>query len=215
MRKIKLRYSQPVAAGKEQDRQAAAGREKARCLQLAFHIRCSLIQVFSVGLILLMLALLVFLFAGRAHQDQALVAGFRLYTVVSGSMAPAVPAGSLIVVQPVDTAHLATDDIILFQNPQKNRLPTLHRIVAIDHSNETLITTRGDANRVNDPGAVTAAMIQGKLSLHIPLLGKVIQFAQTRRGLVFLVFLPAILIILLELAEVFRIIRLRRKNSCR
>ena len=79
----------------------------------------------------------------------------QLLTVVSGSMRPTLPLGSLVVVVPRDAAAVRVGDVITFSPPGENRTVT-HRVVDVQGSGTELrVHTRGDANPVADPWTLT------------------------------------------------------------
>jgi signal peptidase I len=75
----------------------------------------------------------------------------ELEPVLSGSMRPTFQPGDLVAAWRVPLASLHTGEIIMFSPPGQTKRE-MHRIVTIKHSHgQTLITTKGDANRVKDP----------------------------------------------------------------
>lgn len=91
--------------------------------------------------------------------------GFGMATVLSGSMEPALSVGDLLIVQAQDSYEVG--DMVVYQN---GRMPVVHRIVDIT---DGTVTTRGDANNVNDQ-SFSAAFVKGKVIYAIPFLGRVI-----------------------------------------
>jgi signal peptidase I len=84
------------------------------------------------------------------------LAGIQMQTVTSGSMEPAIHPGDIALTQPVPIASLRVGDVIAFYPPGDPK-PRIHRIASLvlDTHGATLVTTRGDANSVDDPwGAV-------------------------------------------------------------
>lgn len=76
--------------------------------------------------------------------------------VLSGSMRPGIQPGDIVVTQRVPVTDLHVRDVIVFHSPNEGDRQTVHRIVKLKvKDGTTVITTRGDANTVNDP-AVTA-----------------------------------------------------------
>jgi signal peptidase len=65
-------------------------------------------------------------------------------------MQPAFSAGDLVIARPVPVASLVVGDVIVFVPPGHNQA-VAHRIAAI---NAGSITSRGDANPVDDPWQV-------------------------------------------------------------
>ena len=108
--------------------------------------------------------------------------GGAVYNVVSPSMAPEIPVGSLIVDQPVDPGDLQEEDIIAYY---RDNVVITHRIT----SNNTLegkITTKGDANEQEDIFEVTYNQVIGKVTWHAPLLGGIAQVLTSTAGKVYL-----------------------------
>jgi len=93
-------------------------------------------------------------------------------TVLSGSMRPTFSPGDVAVTQAVPVGTLRVGDAISFYPPGQTT-PVLHRIASIETTRDgVVITTRGDANTVNDQWRVT---LQGttayRLVAVVPLLG--------------------------------------------
>ena len=80
------------------------------------------------------------------------VANLHFQTVTSGSMRPTVSPGDLAVTQAVPVSSLKVGDVIVFFPPVDSTEPVMHRIVSLGNG---VITTRGDANNVDDPWQVT------------------------------------------------------------
>lgn len=112
------------------------------------------------------------LLAGAIALVPAL-AGARALTVLSASMDPALPAGSVAVVRPVAPASIRPGDIITFVDRDAAGQPTVtHRVVAVhDTPAGPAFTTRGDANGAADPGRTPAADVRGALWYHLPWVG--------------------------------------------
>ncbi len=94
-------------------------------------------------------------------------------TVLTGSMAPGLPPGTLIVVQPVDVDDLAVGDVITYQIRSGDPAVITHRIIAINASTtgERTFETKGDNNSDADPDPVGAIQVQGKVWYSVPLVG--------------------------------------------
>lgn len=83
------------------------------------------------------------------------VAHMHFQTVVSGSMRPTFSPGDVAVTQAVPIGSLRVGDAIAFYPPGQT-LPILHRITSLKTTATGLeITTRGDANPINDPWLAT------------------------------------------------------------
>ena len=104
--------------------------------------------------------------------------GLSVYHVESGSMAPAIPAGSLIYVKKVEPETIISDDIITFVLEGST---ITHRVVE-NHFVEGELVTMGDANEQEDIYLVPYANVVGKVSSHIPELGKLLVVYSTGLG---------------------------------
>lgn len=145
------------------------------------------------------LVVLVVLFA-------ILLVGVRLFdiqvfSVISGSMEPEYPVGSLIYVKEVDPSELEVDDVITYVLP--NNTPSTHRIVRIDEENQ-LIYTKGDANDHEDSAPVHFKNLIGKPIFTIPLLGYIAHYIQHPPGMYVAIALAAILLILVFLPDLLK-----------
>lgn len=97
------------------------------------------------------------------------ILGFSAAVVMGGSMTPAMPMGSLILIEPTAPAAVSVGDVITFMLP--DRLIT-HRVVAIEHDDMGLrLMTKGDANDAPDPIAVRAGGSIGAVRVAVPIAG--------------------------------------------
>jgi len=126
--------------------------------------------------------------------------GWQVDTVLSGSMEPAIPTGSILVSRTVPSDEIQVGDIITFSGSGRDRFIT-HRVTRIDRTNGLVYTTKGDANNVEDPFTVPAEHVVGKELVHIPFLGFLLSFVKTPFGMILTLVIPGLLIIGLELRE--------------
>jgi signal peptidase len=143
---------------------------------------------------ILMLVALLILFAPRL--------GWRVDTVLSGSMVPALKVGGAVVIEPVDPDKVQIGDIITYGSPKDGSLIT-HRVVQIERHSPLYFRTKGDANEDADPFLVPHQNVVGKVRLHIPLLGHVAHFVKTPLGLILLLGIPGFVIIAQEMKNVW------------
>lgn len=118
-------------------------------------------------------------------KDLPKVFGFAQAIVVSGSMQPVIQVGDLLIIK--EQREYRVDDIITYRS--NNSLIT-HRVIGIDGSK---ILTKGDSNNVADE-PIQASIVEGRVVLRVPRLGKLILFLKTPFGVLLLV-LAAILIL--------------------
>jgi len=133
-----------------------------------------------------------------------LLAGVRLigytpYVVLSGSMEPAYPTGSLIYVRKTAPEAVQVGDPITFVMP--GGMTATHRVVEIDAVNKTF-TTKGDANDTADGSPVPFENLIGKPALCLPYLGYVSAFLSRPPGMYLGWTSLAVVLILMFLPEI-------------
>lgn len=128
-----------------------------------------------LGTALSALALGVVLLVAAAAIIVPRVAGATTYTVLTGSMEPAYPPGTLIVVRPVPPREIQVGDVITFQLESGKPDVATHRVVekGFRHDGEVQFITKGDANAVADQTPVREVQIRGRLWYAIPHLGRI------------------------------------------
>ncbi len=95
--------------------------------------------------------------------------GYEIYEVVSGSMEPEIPVGSVIYVGAVEPQAVEAGDIIAFV---QNGSVITHRVEENRYV-EGEFVTKGDANSKEDMEPVKYGSLQGKVVYHVPMLGTV------------------------------------------
>lgn len=94
-------------------------------------------------------------------------------TVLTSSMTPTYPPGTLIVVKPIDPADIRIGMPITYQLESGKDVVVTHRVTSIttgsDGSKE--FTTKGDANAVPDEKPVQPVQVRGEVWYSIPYLG--------------------------------------------
>ncbi len=95
--------------------------------------------------------------------------GPRLYVVTSGSMTPAIPVGSMILVSRADFSDIREGHIITYHLNGSPAVVT-HRVVSVDEQGRDLCT-KGDANEHRDPISVSQDQVIGVVRVIVPYLG--------------------------------------------
>lgn len=138
--------------------------------------------------------------------------GVHLFSISSGSMSPMIPVASVVVVKPVAAADIGVGDVITFNTSSIEEKAVTHRVVeVIDEDGSLSFRTAGDANGSPDGTTVSANNVIGKVWFHVPYLGYLSSFVQTKLGFIWVVIVPSFCIILLEIRSVIREIRLSKK----
>lgn len=96
--------------------------------------------------------------------------GYDIYTVISGSMEPAIPVGSLVYVKEAEPETIREDDVIAFYGTGASDAVITHRVVSNSVVTGEFIT-KGDANQSNDMNPIPYDNFIGKVQLTVPAAG--------------------------------------------
>ncbi len=101
------------------------------------------------------------------------ITGSTALTVLTSSMEPGLPPGSLVVVKPTDPADVRIGSIITFQWESGNPTLVTHRVVGViaESDGDLAFTTKGDNNDQPDPNPVSLEQFRGVVWYSLPLLG--------------------------------------------
>ena len=127
---------------------------------------------------------------------------YKLFTVQSGSMEPAIHTGSLIFVKPM--AGYDVGDVVTRKTTDP-KVTVTHRIISKEEKDgQATFRTQGDANNAPDMETVRQSDIIGQEIFTIPYLGYPVSYAKTSQGLILLVVIPAVIIIYDETQKIKR-----------
>lgn len=107
--------------------------------------------------------------------------GYQAYSVISGSMEPAIPTGSLVYVHETAPEDMKEDDVIAFYGAKDSNAIITHRVV----ENKIVMgefVTKGDANKTEDMNPVPYSNFIGKVVCTIPRLGIIAQILTSTVG---------------------------------
>lgn len=107
----------------------------------------------------------------------------RAMAIRSGSMAPAIGTGSLVVVMPHDPADLRVGDVVSVALSGGTVLT--HRIdEVVQQDDRRMFRLRGDANPAPDPALVTQDELVGRVEIAVPFLGFLLALMSMPSGVV-------------------------------
>ena len=95
--------------------------------------------------------------------------GLQVYSVLSGSMEPDYPVGSLIYVREVDYTTLKPEDVITYRLDEKTL--STHRIIRVETEGGYRFYMKGDANEDWDSGYRTQEDIVGTTDIKLAYAG--------------------------------------------
>jgi signal peptidase I len=140
-----------------------------------------------------------FLAAGAAST----LLGFRILAVFSGSMAPAIETGDVVVDERIGPLDANVGDIVTFRDPHGSRLIT-HRVRRVRWEGEWIkFTTKGDINNNVESWKVPADGSIGRVRFRLPRVGYAAAWVGSPIGRILLVVIPALLLAAFELRRIW------------
>jgi signal peptidase len=149
----------------------------------------------------LLLALILLVLFGVVLGKLLPLAGAETLVVGGGSMAPAIPVGSAVVVSPVDPRVLAPGDVVSLRAGPDRAIFT-HRIIRVVEGDAgPLFETKGDANAEADPTLVPPDAVIGRVAWTAPYAGYLITLLSMPLGVAFVIGLAFVLLAIAWLLE--------------
>lgn len=143
---------------------------------------------------------------------------FRVFYVESGSMEPAIPTGSMVVVKSADS--YSEGQVITVKVPTSPDVTVTHRVqekIVNEETGVVMYRLKGDANEEPDRDLINQNRVVGQVLFHLPYLGKLIAFSQSQLGFVLLIIMPATILAYNEVmtikAEIQRLLTKKRQKS--
>jgi len=132
----------------------------------------------STGLLLLVAGLAVVLIVVPKAT------GSTPLTVLTQSMDPTLPPGTLLVVRPTPVEDIRIGDVVTYQITSGQPAVISHRVVSVASSSDgsRTFTLKGDNNALADPAPVTAAQVRGVVWYSLPDVGLVNQLVNGSRS---------------------------------
>lgn len=126
-----------------------------------------------VGSALSFLALVLAVLAAAVLIIVPMATGSQTYSVLTSSMRPHLPPGTLLVSKPVPFQDLQVGDVITYQLESGQADVITHRIMSTsaDQEGNPLLITQGDNNALPDDAPVREIQVRGKLFYAVPYAG--------------------------------------------
>jgi signal peptidase len=106
------------------------------------------------------------------------VFGYHTLTMLTGSMAPLIEPGDVVVTTPVPTGEVGVGDIITYHIPVEDQRVETHRVTELSTNADgtIVVQTKGDANNGVDPWLATInAPTVDRHVLTVPYVGQIIR----------------------------------------
>jgi len=97
---------------------------------------------------------------------------YNTFVVLTPSMEPGIPVGSVVVVVPAKPQTIQVGDVVTTAEPVPPHLSVTHRVSSIEQGDGGLLfRTKGDANSLPDPWALHSSDLAGKVVAVLPVVG--------------------------------------------
>jgi signal peptidase len=132
--------------------------------------------------------------------------GGNSFTVMSGSMTPAIRTGDVVVVQRVPARDARVGDVITFRDPEGSHRLITHRVrrLRIAANGTVSFVTKGDNANAVQRWSVTGDGSIGLARVRIPFLGYALWGTRQPLGRLVLVIIPALLLAASEVRRLWR-----------
>jgi signal peptidase I len=135
--------------------------------------------------------------------------GYRVLNVLSGSMGPTIPTGSVVWDGVIDPLDARVGDVVTFTDPEDHQRLLTHRLRSIRVRGGTAhMVTQGDANNTVERWSVPVSGEIGRVAFHVPKLAYARVWISSHAGNMAL----AIVVVALILGALVEIWRPRRKG---
>lgn len=152
-------------------------------------------RTIKIGLTVFLFGALPLVIFTLITSKTGVIMGVRSFTVLSGSMEPTLPVGSIIY-----TLRQRSYDLGDVISVNMGGTTLTHRITqTIQKNGQVYYQLKGDANKNADAKLVEDFEVVGKQVVAIPFVGRAAAFLRTPIGFVSLVVLPALLLVGFEL----------------
>ena len=172
------------------------------------------INMLLTGLTILAALLCLYVAIQVLSQGYVNFGGYSLFRVVTGSMEPTLPVGSLLLTEQTEMQSVQVDDIICFRAQESaifGKMMT-HRVVGVHTGADgaLLFETKGDANLAQDGYLVTQTNYVGKVIWHTGagnVLSSIFSFFTNKVGFLACIVFPCFLLAGLILRDCVQNIR--------
>lgn len=139
------------------------------------------------------------------------ILGYKVMTVLSGSMEPLLKPGDIVVAKQIDPEKVKVNDVITYRNNQQTLVT--HRIIElVTNDGEVFFQTKGDANNVEDEGLISSEQLVGLLFFHIPKAGYIANFLNSQIGFILLVTVSLLIFTIGIVRKIFTVNRQEKRD---
>jgi signal peptidase len=133
------------------------------------------------------------------------VLGGRSFTVMSGSMEPAIHTGDVVVDETIAPRDARIGDVVTFPDPHRGGKLVTHRLRSLRRAGASMsAVTKGDANNTVERWRVPANGTIGRVVYRVPQLGYAMSYVRTPYGRIVLIGIAIAVIAAIALARIWR-----------
>jgi signal peptidase len=133
------------------------------------------------------------------------LAGYRSFTVRSGSMSPAIDTGDVVVTKPITPLAARVGDVVTFVDPEGTGRLFSHRVQSVRAvGGDVAFVTPGDANTSTERWRVPADGSVGRVAYRIPKIGYALSRIDSGPARLALIAVPALLLLWAAMVRIWR-----------
>ena len=156
-------------------------------IKFIFNIIWKVIHKLLIVAIILMFVLAVI---QKVTNNKGSIAGFKIFTVITGSMIPVYNIGDILIVREIEPHQIKVDDDIVYNGEKgtyKNKTIT-HRVISIEKQDDGnyKIITKGVANLAQDP-IINQTQVIGKVVGKVSIISFILKLLN---NIYILIFIP-------------------------
>lgn len=174
-----------------------------------------IMNIFQNIILILSFLLCIFVVGQRLVFKDSGIFGFRLFTIVTGSMSPELDIGEVILVKETNLDKLKKGNLITYRGMSgdyKDKIVT-HKIVDIkEENNQKIFYTKGIKNLSEDP-AVYGEQVYGKVIYKPLILSLLSKIVRNKFGFILLILIPLIAILIYEMISLRKEIKEDKDNK--
>lgn len=159
------------------------------------------IQFLMTTILILSVICCIMVIAQVMSKGYVNIGGYSFFHVVTGSMEPTIPKGSLIINKREEIEEIKVGDIICFRSQESYMLgqTITHRVVEKKKGKDgnIYLETRGDANYASDGYYVTSQNLIGEVVFYTGkgnIIANIISFLTTKMGFMTCIVFPVLLV---------------------
>lgn len=132
--------------------------------------KARVISGFTTLLLLVAVVLCLFVVVQSMSHGYVRLGGYSLFRVVTGSMEPSIPIGTVLLAQEIPIEEVEKEDVVCFRstNPGSEGMIVTHRVMGVYDTPDGIrcLRTKGDHNPSMDIDPVTQANLIGLVIRH-------------------------------------------------